>query len=327
MRRREFIAVLGGALMVMPRDVCAQQSTNPTIGFLSSTSLLGYEMAVVGFRGGLKEAGYVEGQNVNIDFRWAEGQYDRLPALAADLVRSQVAVIAAIGGNNTTQAAKAATRRVPIVFLSGADPVKLGFVDTLHRPGGNVTGVTVLSSELVGKRFELLQELVPKATTIGFLVNPDNLNAEPDTASVQAAVRAVGRELLVERVTVESELETAFAALVERKAAALIVSADGFFTSRRERLIALAARHGIPAIYPWPEYAEAGGLVSYGTSLAYAYRQVGIYAGRILKGAKPADLPVEQSSKIELIINLKAARALGLTIALPLLGRADRVIE
>jgi putative tryptophan/tyrosine transport system substrate-binding protein len=274
MRRREFIAVLGGALMVMPRDVCAQQSTNPTIGFLSSTSLLGYEMAVVGFRGGLKEAGYVEGQNVNIDFRWAEGQYDRLPALAADLVRSQVAVIAAIGGNNTTQAAKAATRRVPIVFLSGADPVKLGFVDTLHRPGGNVTGVTVLSSD-----------------------------------------------------TVESELETAFAALVERKAAALIVSADGFFTSRSERLIALAARHGIPAIYPWPEYAEAGGLVSYGTSLAYAYRQVGIYAGRILKGAKPADLPVEQSSKIELIINLKAARALGLTIALPLLGRADRVIE
>jgi putative ABC transport system substrate-binding protein len=327
MRRREFIALLGSALVAMPRDIRAQQSANPTIGFLSSTSPLGYEMAVAGFRAGLKEAGYVEGQNVNIDFRWSEGRYNRLPALAADLVRSQVAVIAAIGGNNTIEAAKAATRTIPIVFLSGADPVKLGFVDTLHRPGGNITGVTVLASVLVGKRFKLLHELVPNATTIAFLVNPDNLNAEPDTASVQTAARAVAQELLLLRVTAENEFEAAFVKLVEQKPAALIVSADGFFTSRRERLVALAARHGIPAIYPWPEYAEAGGLVSYGTSLAYAYRQVGNYAGRILKGAKPADLPVEQSTKVELIINLKTAKALGLTVPLPLLGRADEVIE
>jgi putative ABC transport system substrate-binding protein len=326
MNRREFITLVGGAAAAWPLAAGAQQPAMPVIGFLNGGSPGPYAPYVAAFRQGLKEAGYIEGENVTIEYRWLEGQYDRAPSMAAELVRRQVAVIVANSPGNL--AAKAATTTIPIVFTTAGDPVQLGFVASLSRPGGNLTGVTQLNVEVGPKRLELAHELVPAATIIGLLVNPANPTlAEPITRNLQEASRTLGLKLHVLHASTEREIEMAFATLLQLRAGALVIGSDPFLNIQSKQLAALALRQALPAIFQYRQFAAAGGLASYGGSIADAYRTAGVYTGRILKGEKPADLPVQQSTKVELIINLKTAKALGLTVSLPLLGRADEVIE
>jgi putative ABC transport system substrate-binding protein len=323
--RRAFITLIGGAA-AWPLVARAQQQA--VVGFLNTQSPEAFSYLVAGFRQGLRETGYVEGGNLTIEYRWAENQYDRLPALAADLVRSQVSVIAATGGSVSSLAAKAATGTIPIVFLAGdLDAVQAGLVASIKRPGGNVTGVIPLISALGPKRLELLHEMLPKASIIGMLVNPDFPDANIQSKDFQQAALNLGLQHHILSASSEPEFDTAFAMFRARQIDALLIGNDALFNSRRSQLVALAARYGIPAIYPLREFAEAGGLMSYGPSLVDAYRQAGIYTGRILKGDRPADLPVMQSSRFELVINLKTARALGLDIPLKLHAFADAVIE
>jgi putative ABC transport system substrate-binding protein len=320
MRRREFITLLGGAA-AWPLAARAQQAGLPVIGFLNATE---FDYRVAAFRQGLKETGYVEDQNVVIQYRWAEGHYDRLPAMAADLVRRKVSVLFAGGGGQVALAAKAATDTIPIVFTMGADPVDSGVVPSLNRPGGNLTGVGFLVVSLRAKQIEMLHEAVPNADVIGFLDHPTDANNEHE---LNAAAAALGLKFVVAKAGADSEFEGAFASLVRSRVGALLISSNAYFNSLRHLLVALAAAHSIPAIYPYREYADAGGLMSYGTSISEAYRLAGTYVGRILKGERPADLPVQLSSKVELVINLKTAKTLGVTFPLPLLGRADEIIE
>ena len=324
MKRREFMLLLSGAL-VAPRVLRAQQKAMPVIGILHSGSPGPYTPNVAAFRQGLSETGYVEGQNVAIEYRWAEGRYDGLPALAADLVGRKVDVIAALGGTPSALAAKTATSVIPIVFSVG-DPVERGLVASLARPGGNLTGVASLD-ELTSKRLELLSELVPQAKVIALLVNPTNAITERPIRDVQEAAGVKGLQLQILRASTDSEINAAFATLVQLHAGALILPSDGFFNSRRDQLVALAAQHAVPAIYDWREYAASGGLISYGMSFTAAYRLAGIYVGKILKGATPADLPVQQPTTFELVVNLTTAKALGLTVPPSILARADEVIE
>jgi putative tryptophan/tyrosine transport system substrate-binding protein len=326
MKRREFSTLLGGAAVTCPLAARVQQPTMPVIGFLHGASPEGYAPMVTAFRQGLKEAGYVEGQNVTIEYRWAEGHYDRLPALAADLVHRQVAEIVT-GGTPPAFAAKRATSTIPIVINVGIDPVQVGLVASLNRPGGNVTGLAILTAELGAKRLELLHESLPTATVVAMLVNPTSPITEPETRGVRDAARSLGLQLHVLNASTESEIDTAFGTLVELHAGALVVSVDPFLTNQRARIVALAARHAVPVIYGLREFATSGGLMSYGNDLADAYRQSGIYAAKILKGEKPADLPVQQVVRVEFVINLKTANTLGLTFPITLLGRADEVIE
>jgi putative tryptophan/tyrosine transport system substrate-binding protein len=325
MRRRSFITLLGGTAVAWPLVARAQQPAMPVIGFLNGAAPEGYAPMVIAFRQGLKEAGYAEGQSVAIEYRWAEGHYDRLPALAADLVHRQVAVIVT-GGTPPAFAAKAATSTIPIVINVGIDPVQAGLIASLNRPGGNVTGIAILTAELAAKRVELLHELL-QTTVFASLVNPTSPLTEPEIRGVRDAARSLGLELHVLNATTVGEIDTAFEKLIELGAGALVVSVDPFLTSQRQQIVALAERRSVPAIYGLREYAIAGGLMSYGNDLADAYRQSGIYAAKLLKGAKPADLPVQQVVKVELIVNLKTAKALGLTFPITLLGRADEVIE
>jgi putative tryptophan/tyrosine transport system substrate-binding protein len=328
MRRRQFITLLGGAAATWPLGARAQQPAMPVIGFLSSqSSNLFAESRLRGFRQGLGETGYVEDRNVAIEYRWAENNYDRLPALAADLAQRRVAVIVAVGAVNSVLAAKAASATIPILFQVGSDPIQLGLVTSLARPGGNLTGITSLARELLAKRLEILRELLPNAATIGVLVNPNNPNTEPSVRELQALARAGGWTLHVVAVAGESDFDEAFATLVRLKASAFLHATDQLLSSSYDRMVALAARNRIPGIYTQLDATEDGGLMSYGVSGTDLYRLVGIYAGRILKGEKPADLPVQQGTKVELIVNLKTAKALGIAFPPALLARADEVIE
>jgi putative ABC transport system substrate-binding protein len=325
--RRAFIGTIAGGLLAAPLAARAQQKAMPVIGVLSTGSPgPSSASSMAAFRQGLSEAGYVEGQNVAIEYRWAEGHYDRLPALAADLVGRKVDLIMA-NSPPSALAAKSATSTIPIVFRSGADPVGDGLVASLARPGGNLTGVSVLADELTAKRLELLSELVPRVGVIALLMNPNNATAERVIRDVQEAARTKGLQLHILKASSESEIDTAFASVVQLHAGALVVGADPFLSGRREQLVALASRRAVPSIYAWREFAASGGLISYGPSLTSAFRLVGHYAGKVLKGAKPADLPVQQPTTLELVINLKTAKALGLTIPPSLLQRADQVIE
>ena len=327
MKRREFITLLGGAT-AWPQGLSAQQPAMPVIGFLHLTSPETNRENLATFRRGLAETGYIENKNVTIEYRWAQGRNDQLPTLAAELVQHQVSVITVLETTNGALAAKAATQTIPIVFMQGANPVQIGLVDSLNRPGGNVTGISLLAAETAGKRLELLLDLVPKATSTGYLRNPTNpVFAETETTEVEIAARAHGVRLLFANASGPSEIEAAFAELVQQRPDALQVSSDGLLLTYPDQIVALAARYAIPTIYAWPKYATVGGLVSYGTNIRDAWRQAGIYTGRILNGERPADLPVQQVTNVELIINLKTAKALGITVPLPLSGRADEVIE
>jgi putative ABC transport system substrate-binding protein len=326
MARREFVALLGGAVATWPLAARAQQAAMPMIGLLVSRGADDDPYLLTAFRHGLKDVGYVEGDNVTTEYRFAEGHYDRLPALAADLVRRRVSVIAALG-TPAAPAAKTATTSIPIVFTAGVDPVEVGLVAAMNRPGGNLTGVTLLGVELEPKRLELLRELIPMATIIAALVNPNSPAAETQSKEMQASARKLGMEIHVLNASSERDFAPIFARLVPLRASALVIGNDAFFTARSEQLAALALRYGVPTIYQFREFAKAGGLMSYGGSLTDAYRRVGVYTGRILKGEKPADLPVQQSTKVELFINLKTAKTLGLEVPPALLARADEVIE
>ena len=327
-RRRDLIGLFAGGAAAWPLVARAQQKAMPVIGFLHLTSLETNRENLAVFRRGLGDTGYIEDKNVAIEYRWAQGRNDWLPTLVAELVRRQVSVIVVLESTNGALAAKAATQTIPIVFMQGADPVRIGLVDRLDRPGGNLTGIGLLAAETAGKRLQLLLELVPTTTSIAYLRNPTNpVFAESETREVQVAARALGVRLLFVDARLTSEIETAFAELVQQRADALEVSSDGFLLTHRDQIVALAARHAVPAIYAWPQFMAVDGLMSYGTNIGDAWRQAGIYTGRILKGESPADLPVQQVTKIELVINLKTAKALGLTFPLTLLGGADEVIE
>jgi putative tryptophan/tyrosine transport system substrate-binding protein len=324
MKRRAFITLLGSAA-AWPLGARGQQAALPVVGFLNGASAWEYAYVVAAFRQGLKETGYIEGQNLAAEYRWAEAHYERLPTLAAELVTRGVTVIAANGP--AAVAAKAVTASVPIVFLTAADPVATGLVASLNHPGGNLTGVALLSVELAPKKLQMLHELVPTATTLALLVNPANRNAEPQSRDMQAAANVLGLRLHILHASSERDLDSAFGDLIRLQVGALVIGTDGFFNSRSEQLATLSLRHAVPAAFQYREFTAAGGLMSYGTNLTDAYRQVGIYVGRILKGERSADLPVQQATKVDLIINLKTAKALGITVPITLLGRADEVIE
>jgi putative ABC transport system substrate-binding protein len=327
MKRREFITLLGGAAAAWPLAARAQQLAMPTVGYIHTLSPENVPHFVPAFRQGLNEAGFVEGQNVAVEYRWAHGQYDRLPELAADLVRRNVAVIAALGGEPSPQVVIAATHTIPIVFATNGDPLREGLVASLNRPGGNVTGVTIFGAAAVTKRMQLLHEVVPQAATIDFLMNPNNPNGDLEMRAAQTAARSLGKEILVLRASNESELDAAFATMAQQRGAALLGASDTFLFGRRDKIISLAAQHRIPAIYYLREFAEAGGLMAYGNRITDAYRVVGNYVGRILKGEKPADLPIVQATKYEFLINLKTAKALGIEVPNSMQLLADEVIE
>jgi putative ABC transport system substrate-binding protein len=326
-RRRDFIAGIG-AVASLPRAAKAQPSAMPVVGFLGATSPEGYATFVRGFLLGLKDEGFTDTENVAIAYHWAQGQYDRLPALAADFVSRGVSVIVATGGLQTSLAAKQASQTIPIVFTLGSDPIKFGLVSSLNRPGGNITGVTLFAYLLDAKRVEIMHELVPGAAVVALLVNPNSpAQAEAQFAEVEAASRKFGQRLVLLKAGTESEIDQAVATMVQSKAGALLVSADPLFLSKRDRLIALVTRHAIPSIFEWRQFVEAGGLMSYGIDLVDAYRQAGTYVGRILRGASPADLPILQPTKFEFVINLKAAKALGIVVPNTMLVAASAVIE
>jgi putative ABC transport system substrate-binding protein len=328
MRRREFFSLLGGgATVAWPLAARAQRSVVPVIGFMSTLSPENVSNPMAGFHQGLKEAGYSESQNVAIEYRWAQGHYDRLPELAADLVRRKVAVIVASGGDPSPQIAKAATQTIPIVFGMFGDPVKEGLVDSLSRPGGNATGVTIFGPAAVTKRLQLLHDLVPRAAIIAFLMNPNNPNSNTEMRAAQTAASSLGRQVVIFSASSESELDAAFANMVQQGIGTLLGASDPFLFNRRDQIVSLAARHRIPAIYYLRDFARAGGLMAYGNSLTDMYRLVGVYVGRILKGEKPTDLPVMQSTKFEFIINLQTARALGIEVPNSMQLLADEVIE
>jgi ABC-type uncharacterized transport system substrate-binding protein len=327
LKRREFISLLGGAAVAWPLVARAQHQAMPVIGFMSTLSPENISNPMVAFHQGLKEAGYIERQNVAIEYRWAQGHYDRLPEFAADLVRRKVAVIVASGGDPSPQIAKAATQTIPIVFGMFGDPVREGLVDSLSRPGGNATGVTIFGPAAITKRLQLLYELVPQATVIAFLMNPNNPNGNIELTAAQTAATALGRQIVVLNASSESELDAAFASIAQQRIGALLGASDPFLFNRRDQIVSLAARHGIPAIYYLRDFARAGGLMSYGNSLTDMYHLVGVYVGRILKGEKPTDLPVVQSTKFEFVINLQTARALGIEVPTSMQLLADEVIE
>ncbi len=327
MKRREFITLVVAAA-TWPLRAGAQQPTVPVIGFLSAnTSDLVLPKFVPAFVRGLSESGFTDGQNVAIEYRWASNHYDRLPALAAELVRRPVDVMVAVGGTASALAAKAATTTIPIIFNLGSDPVKLGLVASLNRPAGNITGVSYLAAALVPKLLETLREALPGAASVAVIANPKFADSEIDLQAAQKAALTLGQKLLVLNASTDDEINSAFKSIADQKPGALVVLPDPYFTSRRQQIVALAAYQAIPAIYPWPEYTALGGLMSYGTSLTDAYRQVGVYTAKVLKGAKAAELPVQQAVKVELILNLKTAKSLGIAFPLSLLGRADEVIE
>jgi putative ABC transport system substrate-binding protein len=326
MRRREFITLLGGAV-AWPLTVWAQQSAMPVVGFLSTRASDDGAHLFAGFRRGLAQYGYVEGQNVIVEYRWADGQYDRLQALAAELARRPVSIFVTAGGERAALAAKVAATTIPIVFVVGSDPVRLGLVTSFNRPGGNITGVHILSETLESKRLGLLHELMPQAATVGVLINPNLSTAGDQLSNMQEAARAIGLQVHVFRATTDREIEIAFESVALNRIPALVVTADPFFNARRDKLVALSANYAVPTVYQFREYAVAGGLMSYGTSLTDAYRQAGIYTARILKGERPGDLPVEQPTKFELVINLKTAKTLGLNVPPSMQLLADEVIE